>query len=72
VAVAILQLASAPEDASRRMMVLKYQPTGRKGVAVRPDDTEKSVMVVRGAARKVAVEAPCDGSEAMAKQPSRV
>jgi hypothetical protein len=43
---------------------------GKKGVAVRPGDTGRSVMSVRCAALLVVEEAPCDASVVMAKQPS--
>lgn len=66
---AILRVAYAPEDASRRMKVLKHRLMGKKGVAVRPVDIERSVMTVRCAGLMVVEEAPCDASEAMAKQP---
>jgi hypothetical protein len=69
---AILRLAYAPEDASRRMKVLKLQLMGKRGVAVRPVGTEKSVKVVRRAAPMVVGEAPCDANGATAKQPSCV
>jgi hypothetical protein len=68
--VAILELACAPKDASRRKKVLKHRLMGKKGVAVRPGDTGRSVMSVRCAALLVVEEAPCDASVVMAKQPS--
>ena len=69
---AILRVAYAPEDASRRMKILELQLMGRRCVAVRPVGTEKSVKVVRCAALMVVGEAPCDASGATAKQPSCV